>query len=309
MKLRVFGLIFAVAVLLVNYQNCGNVRVQPQASLPPPSYLKVGGSFCPSIQADDPYVLQEFFAVNLTARASRFSGKFLADSDMDGIADIEEEEDFSLDPLNRRTMGVLDSVCVEAGMIGCNPGNPGEFLSFGLKTIDLIDQGNSGVYGVDQDQDRIPDFVELLFGTSVNVADADVSSDLPGGESNISEIKKGMAPRSPLDQNLSDAFKIKLNSSLDLSFGCGASSEGYSFRVAQLPMVETLAFSSVDEPYLNHAANENVVLFLVVSVRANGEQEVSYALRKVPLAPGQVDIEVSAPDFEIINPIGGIPPQ
>lgn len=296
------GILFLAGfTVLVGYQNCGDIKVAPPPIEAPSTYLKVGGSFCPSIQRVDAFSLQEFYALNLTARSSRFSGLFQPDSDADGVSDFDETDRFDLDPDNRRTFGTLDSVCVEAGLIGCNPGNSGSALTFGLRTIDLENQFNSGVYGEDQDQDRIPDFVELLFGTLVNSPDSDISSDSPGGESNIDEIKKGLAPRSILDDSLSDKFWVKAIPRLDDSVDCGTVMNGYSFDIAQLPLVETRPFSSEDEPYLNHAANENLILILLVSVKDSGQQEISYVLRRVPLAPGQVGIDVKPEDFKLIN--------
>lgn len=301
MRLKTLTFILIITAVLVGYQNCGNVRVGPKEVELPSTSFAIAGSFCPSTQRDVAFVLQEFYAINLTARASRFSGKFLADSDMDGISDKEEVEMFSLDPIRRRTRGILDTVCVDAGLIGCDPGIAGDPLTFGIKSIDVENQFNSGVYGEDQDKDKIPDFVELLFGTLVNVADGDISSDNPGGESNRNEIKKGLAPRSTLDQSLNQTFQVSVVPTLNLDLDCGASSEGYSFQVDRMPLSETLAFTSSDEPYLNHVRDENVILFLVVSVKANGDQEISYALRKVPLKGLVQNIDLQPDDFRMIS--------
>jgi hypothetical protein len=299
---RVFSLLLLFSIPILLYQNCGQ-----EVSLvsPKPSndvFFRMGGSFCPSVDAINNYSLQEFYILNLTARASRYNGQFLADSDIDGISDVEELQ-YGFDPVVRRTNGILDSICLDAGATNCDQVVLGDFLTFGLMTSDLESVQSPGVIGFDQDEDHIPDFVEILFGTLINQADGDVSSDdINDGKSNITEIKMGLAPRSILDRGVSETYHTKvINQRLDSSVICANGQPGYSFRLQQLPLLDTLAFTSLDEPYLNHAAGDNLIMFLVVSVTAGGVQEISYALKNVNVSNQQVEVEVTPNDFKNIN--------
>jgi hypothetical protein len=289
--------------LVLGYQNCGDVSLSNKEASQggAASFYKVTGDFCTSLDPTRSFSLQHFYVLNLTARASRVTGRFTADSDMDGISDEEEVNMFGLNPLRRRTFGLLDSVCAEAGLVGCDVVE-GDALTLGLKTSDLENQLNSGVYGEDQDQDGIPDLVELLFGTLVNFPDADVASSGPSREKNVIQIKKGMAPRTPLDdQVMPDSLKIQVEYGLNGDLDCGAGNDAYSFQVGRLPVLPTLAFSSSDEPYLSHEANVNMILFLVVSVSSNGNQEISYVLRPIQYPGSSVNIQIQKDDFRLIS--------
>lgn len=288
-------------VLIVVFQNCGNVKVE-QPSIPAPQqFFSVSGSFCPSNSGAQTFLLQEFYIVNLTTKVSRFSGRFLADSDMDGLPDIEETEDFSLNPTSRRTNGILDAVCLDAGLVGCTPSGAGNFVSFGLKDVDVENQYLSGAYAQDQDQDKIPDFLEILFGTLVGTQDGDVSSDSPGGETSIEQIKKGKAPKSTLDNTLPEAQQTSYQTQYSTQVACPNSTNGYQFSLDQMPLLPTLAFSSTDESYLNHAENENLILFMVVSVTNGGAQKISYVLKKISYDNPLVTITLAPTDFVTID--------
>lgn len=288
--------ILPIIILLLFYQNCSDVRLATLKS-EADVYSKMTGEFCTSVQAST-YSLQEFYVINLTARASRFSGHFLVDSDMDGIPD-EEEATYGFDPQNRRTNSVLDIVCLEAGAVNCDPGVPGQFLSFGLMDLDT-EGGGLGRTGWDQDQDKIPDLLELLYGTLINVMDGDVSSS-GGSETNIEQIKKGLAPRSTLNESISPTFYTIIKNRL-ADTAC-ENGQRYKFQVIQLPLMKTLSFTSSvpEESYLNHTANENVILFLVVSITSSGQQEVSYVVKKVDYNNPHIEISILPEDFKLIN--------
>lgn len=299
---RIVSLLLVFAIPVLFYQNCGQDIQLNSPEVVSKKSFRLQGNFCPSVDAANTYSLQEFYVLNLTARTSRYSGRFLADSDMDGVADVEEVQ-YGFNPLLRRTYSILDSICLDAGSVNCQQTAPASFLTFGLMSNDLKVVPSPGVRGYDQDQDHIPDFVEILFGTLINQADGDISSDdINDGLTNIDEIKLGLAPRSNLDRNLSETFYTKVvDHRLDQAVDCANGQPGYSFKLQQLPLLDTLEFSSVDESYLNHAEGENLILFLVVSVTSNGVQEISYALKAISIQTPEVDIQISPLDFKNIN--------
>lgn len=295
--MRWLVVILPTITLLLFYQNCGDVQLTPPTAKAD-VYFRMTGEFCTSVQ-NPGYSLQEFYVVNLTARASRFSGKFLVDSDMDGIPD-EEEVTYGFDPQNRRTHSILDIVCLEAGAVYCDQGVTGQFLSFGLQDIDT-EGGGTGLTGWDQDQDKIPDFLELLYGTLINGMDGDISSSGHSTDTNIMQIKKGLAPRSTLDESINSSFYTLVKTRL-AETSC-AYGQRYEFQIEQLPLLQTAAFTSSvpEESYLDHTAGENVILFLVVSVSSGGQQEVSYVVKRVNYNDPQVTISVLPEDFKLID--------
>ncbi len=126
------------------------------------------------VALESPYWLAEVLAVNLSARYSA-DGRLLIDSDMDGLPD-ELERRIGTDPYDRDTDGdgysdLFEYRFREHGFDPLDPSVPRvpcsddtDYTGDGLKYCEEAWLGTDP-RNPDTDGDRIPDWVELLFGT------------------------------------------------------------------------------------------------------------------------------------------------
>lgn len=231
--------------------------------------------------------------VNLTA--IRKAGRLLADSDMDGIPD-EEEEALGFDPTNPRSAvpGVLDGICQRLGgvtscrekmrSISCDPTlNP----ATGLTACDLAMLGISetrGDAGVDTDRDGLPDFVEILKGTDPLVADMTADPD-GDGVTTLEEIVRGSDPFTT-DANLLSDLLTKTKMKFDIDPAVTSCPNGsWSLGLDQLARAKTLKFSGPASDF-NHEADEQVLyLYYRLSPTNSLAPQMEYYGRLIKVLP------------------------
>lgn len=179
--------------------------------------------FCKLLAVDKSIVYRtnKIYAVNLT---SIKKGKDLkADSDSDGLTN-DEEVSYGASALDAHSIvpGVLDGVCKiigsqelcleERSKITCDAG---KINKFGISDCDIkilkLDKlaYRQELVGIDSDNDGIPDFIEILKGTSPINMDSYIDMD-NDGLNNLQEINAGLDPFTPD----ADADKAIYSSSL-----------------------------------------------------------------------------------------------
>lgn len=221
------------------------------------------------------FTVKKFGVANLTALMRQ--GRLLADSDMDGIPDIDEVAR-GFDPTRARS-GVngnqlLDGVCPKGltasqchVFTGCSAPN-----SMGLSSCDISALGLTD--GLDSDKDGMPDLLEIVKGTQANYDDRFNNID---GDSRVlmDEIAVGSDPFYP-DDNLPPELLISFSQRLAAQpiMGCDANQESWTFHIDNVPLVPTLA-TVVDDPissqveFLKHGVNENVLFIYYIVGKAN----------------------------------------
>ncbi len=260
------------------------------------------------------YTVKEVGVINLNALMSK--GMVVADSDMDGLSD-EEEMKRGFDPQRARSRvqgnELLDGLCpAGAPASGCplsiNCGLPNEL---GLTKCDLAAHGLTD--GLDSDADYIPDYVEILKGSSANTYDRMNNVD---GDSwpLYREIAFGRDPKYP-DDNVPSNYLLSYTHQLlqQPLEGCPLNQESWYFRVDNLPLIPTYP-TIVDDniglksPFLMHEENENVIFVYYIVRKANENEN----LPSTAILYGQfVNISLNNPvlnlgEFKKLGDIDGI---
>lgn len=282
--------------MLLIFQNCSGtgVRLTLQKDVlpsqtPPTSFT---ATFCPSLSPQGTaakFVVTRIHVINLTT--AFWQGLLKADSDMDGIGDVQETS-FSFQPLNPRSNGLLDSVCLRLGGPGICQAPPtcsGLFLAPGLTDCDMGDFQSptaGGIQGFDSDQDGIPDLIELVRGTDPVSEDDDLDYD-SDGISNLTEILRGTDPKH--SDNVPPRQQILIRRT-DTTQNCGSGEELVHLELMSFPLVNveatmTPVFSSGGKTIdLSHASNENVIAVYYISepeLNANLRSEMYVGIFKV----------------------------
>ncbi len=233
-------------------------------------------------------VVQDFWVSNLTSTWIQRSGQsvLVPDSDMDGIADELEDASLGFNPAAMRSgtasrtlidglcpAGRNISECTTLGVSDCGKPN-----GLGLTKCDL---NGINADGIDSDRDGMIDLLEMLKGTSWNVAGGtvtDESVDLDGDQvSNYLELKYGRNPRI-WDNEVADSpltMKYKYQLSPSPVAGCPANQDSYTFELENIPLVLT---RDVPQPtdsigskisFASHGAKENIILISYIVKKQN----------------------------------------
>ena len=221
-----------------------------------------------------PYVLEHFVATNLTATNRR--GEILADSDMDGIPDREEEiRGFS--PQRARSLApqtsILDGACGGLDAESCSRAsidNCGSANALGITQCDVDRLSLSN--GIDSNGDGLLDRLRLVKGLAVNA-----SSPFNEGD-NMPEFQEVLLGRDPMsfDDDFAPeySFRFRIERGVDPTGQCPADQQYFRFRLDQIPLVRTLAMDSSDAisqqtPWLHHGRDENIILIYYILRPAN----------------------------------------
>lgn len=307
-------------VLLISYfQNCSDVHVSPppvvEASQAPLG--KLGARICPSLSNNGKnygFNLRQVFVVNLTSLPVKDG--LAIDSDMDGIADADEVKD-GFKPANRRSFGMLDLICLKTGGAGgCvpKPGCIDAALSPGLTGCDLSNfkAANSigQMTGLDTDNDDLPDFLEVLRGTNVIVADGgdDYDVDL---QTNLDEISLGSDINSAVSQ---DSKNLVNFDQAETNETCNTRQKIFEININNIRLLpDTLAVVD-DHPLvvgsqkidLSHGAGENVLAVIYVSEPAATtvvKKEIYMQIMKVHSTESSGDFIIKESDFVFLGEV------
>lgn len=300
-----------ILALVLFFQNCGDVNIDPHVPVELPSSKTVAfsGEFCSGIPNQGKRLVENFFFVNLTAIA--YGESILPDSDIDGIPDSVEESNSHLgfSALNAYSSGILDGICFNQGGVDCVPVSCSDELtpiSLGLLQCDATAiSSSSELTGVDTDQDGIPDWIEVLKRLDPLRALIDEDTDmLPDGtNSNIDEIQRGTDPASqaqiPRTSEVNASFQ-KLSSS---STGYCQNQDLYSFYISSFPILEVKAYSNPYFPELSHSENENVFIAFYISkpLNTNETAQIFYKLIKVHKDSGDPTLIINPEEFELLG--------
>lgn len=215
--------------------------------------------FLASTKVKSTYNLTSFGIINLTSLVE--NGAIVADSDMDGLSDGEEQGLTGFSSTNRRSNSkALDGLCRLVNDPSVCPPTPCDGSNLNFFGLSECDRKAFGVDGVDSDRDKLPDIVEILKGTRPDIKDALNNLDADG-LNNISEILVGRNPRADDDDLPIDLQTIyQINSSQK----CTGDETRALVNIDQIPLANTLAFSQTGETMpgglsLSHAAGENVI--------------------------------------------------
>lgn len=219
------------------------------------------------------YSLKTMYAVNLTAMLSK--NILHADSDMDGVPD-DVENSLSWNPIDYRSTGVLDGLCYADGKdkaacasklatLTCAKSN----FSFGMSECDRAFAAK--IYGralatIDSDKDLVPNFLEILRGTSPLRMDM-FENPASDGIVNIEKISQGLDIFSstilwPVDQL--NQMRISYNSDVG---DCTTGTKQVEYVLENVPLVSALDYADPsDDPVikLSHLKDENVVVLVSV---------------------------------------------
>ena len=272
-----FGVAGAV-VLIFYFQNCSNVNIStPPVVVASKAPLgKIGANICPSLSANGKnyrFKLKQAYVLNLTSLPVRDA--LAIDSDMDGISDLDETLN-GFDPVNRRSFGMLDIVCLKTGGAGgCTPapGCADTALTPGITGCDLAyfkaANGSGRMTGLDTDNDFVPDLFELLRSSNIIRPDAtdDYDVDL---QPNLDEISIGADLNSSLSMDGKNLVGFDLE---ELPEPCNTRQSVTSLLLNTIRLFpDTLAVvdarpvtvgsQSID---LSHAEGENVLAIVYIS--------------------------------------------
>lgn len=209
-----------------------------------------------------------FLAVNMTT--TNRQNELYADSDMDGMTDIEEIAG-GYNPTKPRTVpGVLDGVCkriasgvvdcqAKVNQIQCNQNRYYNLLSdCDVKLLNLTQVPSGQSIGVDFDNDGMPDFLEIIKGTNPSLADA--TSD-PDGDSvsNRQEILQSTDSFTP-DIN----FPVERRSLVSVNFDpnakdCNGGGWVMSIPYTSISETQNVQGQSGNLSILNHQSNDQVL--------------------------------------------------
>ena len=303
-KVRLLILSLSALLLVMSFQNCGDVRVETPVQIASKTSL-LRGEFCAGEPGGDPVQLQNFFFINLTAKAV---GKhLLPDSDIDGVADETEVANVALGFLKDSpySSGILDGICAQQGGQGCVPTvcDPA-VLSLGLLQCDAIAiSSTSTLTGADTDLDGVPDFIEVLKGLDPLRAILDEDTDLQadGSFSNIDELQQGLDPTSI--ENLDVSLRTYWTAPKQADRGLCGNQDRYAFMVNSFPLVDVEAS---DNPYfaeLSHARNENVMIAIFVSYPLDRTKsgKIFYQILKVNKDSGPPELLMDPAEFKLLG--------
>lgn len=295
------------SLLVLQFQNCGDISIK-DAEIPQQVETGLGiveAKICPSLSSAGQnvmYRVSPVYVLNLTT--SHHQGQLLVDSDADGIPDAIEEN-LNLSATNRRTRGLLDSVCLKTGVcsvpVGCN----NQSVSPGLTDCDLSPfraTGSSiGVTGLDSDRDSIPDLIELLRGTNLVVSDAEL---------NMVKIIRGHDVNSPNEIPYSERLIYSVEPTNET---CNGMQSVQKIKINQLPLVKTLA---VTDPQIyqspsgqsidfSHREGENLIAFIYIAEPQIGTapKELYFQMLKIHHEESQGDYILQADDFIFLGEI------
>jgi hypothetical protein len=297
--------IFLSAMLL--FQNCGQVQVSELVSTPEPS-TGITGQLCVSYGAGPRFIKTKVYVLNLTAKPAGHN--IIPDSDMDGLSDELEISSGQYSVTNRRTDGVLDSICYRRGTFGgcaplpgsCNPAT--KYFDNAINECDVSTfNGNGGPKGLNTDGvnkvDLIPDFIEALRWTAVASEDADISTDRDA-VTNEQEIINFTDPNDENSVEQPAINRIVFTQSLDSTphSSCNGQ-DSWSFSINQFPTVPVRAYTDAGG-VLSHAQDENVGVIVVVSRNpVNGEIRYYSHFFKVMHGTAQANLNIQPNQFTL----------
>lgn len=256
--------IFSLPVLFL-FQNCNKVNLQSTQALDVLINLKTANAqFC----LPDNYTLESFFVTNLNMKASQKG--LQADTDGDGVTDVEELL-IGSDPYLRRTGGrVLDSICkdVDYGALCSNFTAECDMTenAMGLSGCDMMAlQISKPTFlggGLDSDKDGIPDYLEVRYGSFPNIDDALNDLDLDQVNT-MSEVEQGTSVQEN-NALIEKDHKVQILKTRQTSADC--SGELWQIEVKNLPTILTNDFADLPENMIlgypdrfSHKRDENVI--------------------------------------------------
>jgi hypothetical protein len=256
------------------------------------SFQGNAGALCSFLSAElnVEYAPDSMMAVNLTT--IKKGKNFLADSDMDGIPDIDEAG-LGYDPANPRSQvsGVLDGICERLGglakcqqmrsQITCDPTLFYNYLTdCDVKILNLYNP-TLLTQGLDTDGDTLLDFIEIVKGTDPSVGDAagDPDSD---GITNQFEIAQGTDPFT-VDSDTDPRLLTKFTSSFQANLPVCSQGGGWKMGVTQTSTSPTQVVSSFPANLnaLNHAAGDQVIWMGYRMVAMNGSNNTNQYYGKI----------------------------
>ncbi len=258
---RILLLMLSAVILPLAFQNCGNQtkisRVEQS------SYASAFATATARICLPANEVLETLIVRNINAKV--VDSRLLADSDGDGIDDMQEVE-IGTNSLQRRSSGkVLDSICHQvdysAECHGLQLTCSSVLMDFGLNSCDIEALQLNTFYahpnqGLDTDKDGIADYFEIMAGTFPNVRDstADLDQDVVP---NMTEIERGTNPRQP-DQYVPEEYLVKVQKSkLPPTLACAG--DMWDVAIENVPLVHNLAYLTDADSDFNHQADENLI--------------------------------------------------
>lgn len=222
-----------------------------------------------------PYRMKHFVVTNLTA--VKKGQQLLADSDMDGIPDIQES-DRGFDPTTPRSMApnnfLIDGTC--GGLNASSCGALTAYKSCGVPNatgltqcdVDRLNLSN----GLDSNGDGFLDIMALVKGLSPNATSPFVDGD---SFTEAEELRVGRDPKYPDDTTPDNLLvKYEVTPSPTPLNGCPEDQESIQFNILKMPLVRTLATKATDVvsaqiPWLHHKQDENVILVYYILTPAN----------------------------------------
>lgn len=315
-KINLIAWPLAGALLVIFFQNCGNIEV---SNVVPDLSSKVSGitgQVClanPNLvgnqngelpPAGNFTTLRKFYIVPLTSLI--YGGSVVADSDVDGMADSLEvlSAAFNYNPQNRRAKGILDGLCYRrlgpsatSCANACTPQK--SYFYEGINDCDVESfNGNLNLKGLNMDAvdansiDYMPDFIEALRGTSVAAIDVDGSSnsDLDSLDNELEIIQNS----DPNDAGSTSDNQVTYTIQRDIVSSC-AGQVSYTFTI---PTYLTLPVSSFnDGSDLSHIQNENLAMVVVVSSSLQGKIQYQSYLMRIPHGAANFSLDIKPQDF------------
>lgn len=315
-KINLIALPLAGLLLVIFFQNCGNIEV---SNVVPDLTSKVSGITGQVCLANPNMVgnqngevppagnfttLRKFYIIPLTSLI--YAGSIAADSDVDGMADSLEifSGAFGYNQQDRRAKGILDGLCyrrlgpsANSCATACTPTK--SYFYEGINDCDVDSfNGNLDLKGLNMDAvdansiDYMPDFIEALRGTSVAAIDVDGSSnsDLDSLDNELEIIQNS----DPNDAGSSSDNQVSYTLQRDIVSAC-AGQVSYSFTI---PAYVTLPVSSFnDGSELSHIQNENLAMVVVVSSSLQGKIQYQSYLMRVPHGSSNFSLEIQPQDF------------
>lgn len=226
-------------------------------------------ALCESIISQAAIDYQPDFAAAVNLSVLRRNGILQADSDMDGLTD-KEEGNLGYDPLKARSAGVdgvLDGICKKlGGKVQCQERrdavtcDSSRFNSMGLsecdiKILGLNQEGEMKEWGLDSDDDGMPDLVEILKGTDPLIKDMSFDPD-SDGQSTRSEILLGRDPfevDGEIPDNELSQFEVKYEGKVEDEPSCQFGA--WKLSLKNSPVIEVKAYSETGRENFSHDKN------------------------------------------------------